>query len=283
MVKPDGSVCGRYANQLGYLTARHIIRCLFVGNGWGKTYTAAMDVNEQLQGRHTWQPSPKAPSLGVWVCPDFKQFRILAQEMIEPRVWDKGWVWNDTKATYRWPNGSTLYIVSTERDWTFLQGIQPRFVHFDEEPPLQLWREMRQRRRAGSNTRFSFSMTATQGMSWVEEELYTPWLKHHQDAGLPVAPGNDDAAMEAQLHPSIWCWPRGGVGDNPAGTEADVKWYAEGRWSSEEEKRVRNSGGFMRLAGNGVFDAAAIEWMRAQVAAAPKVSVGSLRAAKDAA
>lgn len=245
--------------QRQFHEAERPMRLLFPGNAWGKTTAIAIECDAWIQRSQRWRPTPERRITCIWFCPDFKQFDIIRPQ-IEEECLTRGWRFTSTDNKYTWPDGGRLFLASADRKWTFLQGINPDLIVFDEQPPLKVWREMLMRRRGRRKTEFCIAATATQGITWMAT-LYEQWADFHTDAGM-----DEMRAMLEQRHPEVWCWPRGGVHDNPGMDASDVAWYEGRTWSSDKEKKVRLYGGFENWAGDPVFDEAAVEWMRAQAA-----------------
>lgn len=247
--------------QLQFHQSTHTIRGLFPGNGFGKTTAVAAEIDAWCRHTNRWQQTPRWPIVAVWFCPQYSQFGLL-REQLETDIIGRNIAWRETRDGnfYEYPDGSRWYVASADRSWTFLQGINPDLVVFDEQPPIKLWREMKMRRRGRKKTRFIIAATATQGLTWMEGEVYTPWKEMHADLGFSV-----DTAVDEQLHPDIFCWPLGGIRDNPGADETDVQWYEKQEWSSEKEKKVRMHGGFEDWRGDTVFDDAAIEALRQEI------------------
>lgn len=214
------------------------------------------EVDAWLQGVSRWQTLPKTPTEVVWICPVFAQFAKLLPQL-EREILTKGYTYNGQTHIFRWPNGSRLHLFSGDGDWKDLQGINPHMIVFDEEPPLSLWREAMFRRRI-IKTRFVVAATATAPGSWMESEIYQPWLKHHG--------GDEEAGIARQQHPDIWCLPRGGIADNPGADADDVRHYetVATRNMTEKERRVRLRGGFANWLGDCIFDESGIEWQDAK-------------------
>lgn len=227
--------------------SRHRIRAMFVGNRSGKSIGMAREV--QGQADH-----PK--SVIVWVCPQFKQFDALRADF-EKIIFDADaeYVTDDF---YRWPNGSKCFIIPRERDWQFIQGINPDLVCIDEECPVSLYRELRARGAGLRDTRYLIGATATGGdITWMATDIYEVWARWHAERGM-----DEEAAMKAQMHPEIWCWPRGGIADNRAMTPEKVAYFQGLSWSNDKERVVRNQGGFVQWIGDAVFDLEVMEWVR---------------------
>ena len=108
---------------------------------------------------------------------------------------------------------------------------------------------MKMRRRGMRKTKFVFSATATQGMTWMYRDLYLPWLQHHRRLNL-----TEEEATSRQWHPRLWVWARGGITSNPGADAGDRDWYASQTFNSEAERAVRMNGGFADFSGQPVFD-----------------------------
>lgn len=241
-----------YRLQEAFHRSTHTIRALFPGNGWGKTTAIGAEVDAWLQGANRWQVTPPPPVEVVWVCPVFAQFLKLLPQL-EREILTKGYSYNGSSHIFTWPNKSRLHLFSGDGDWKDLQGINPHLFVFDEEPPLALWREALFRRRGRNKTRFLVGATATTPGSWMEAEIFKPWLDAHD--------GDEEQAIRQQRHPDIWCLPRGGLSDNPSASDEDVRHYEKVASSgmSAKEKKVRLRGGFANWLGDCIFDEDAIE------------------------
>jgi hypothetical protein len=253
--RQDWEAKDRY--QLQFHCSTHTIRAMFPGNGAGKTSTAAMEADFWAQGNHPYQFTPRPPVQVIWVCLKFQQMELLRQQL-EETVLTRGWEWTGSpKHCYRWPNGSQMYIISNDGSWESIQGIGPDLVIIDEECDSKLWRELTMRRRGRKQTRYVIAATATRGRRWMYQEIYEPWLKFHRDAGMDI-----DAASIKQGHPNIWCWPKGGIEDNPGAGKTDETWYKDALLlASPAERQVRLHGGFQDFNSSPVFDLDALEEM----------------------
>lgn len=235
--------------QAQFHAATQQTRSIFPGNRWGKTTAMAIEVQRcaDNEGR-----------VMIWVCPQFKQFDALRPQL-EEQVFDRDAVYVHDDH-YRWPNGSKMFVIPRERDWQFIQGINPDLVCIDEECPVSLWRELRARGAGLRNTRYIIAATATSGdLTWMASDIYEVWLKYHTERGC-----DEEQAMALQLHPDIWCWPRGGIADNSAMSPDKVAYFHGLTWGSEKERRVRQSGGFIQWVGDAVFPFDDLEWLRAR-------------------
>jgi hypothetical protein len=243
--------------QYRFHTAGQRFRAMFPGNGAGKTTTMGVEVDWWIQHNHPYRRIPTWPILAVWFTLKFQQFEVL-REQLERKCLTRGWRWDGQKHCYKWANGGRLFIFSADADWSAAQGINPDLICFDENPPVKIWREMQMRRRGDKKTEFLVAATATKGLTWMFSDLFQPWLEFHEKLGM-----SEDQAMVAQLHPHIFCWPRGGLEDNPGADEDDKRHYNEVvRYGSAAEKAVRTGGGFQDLNSSPVFDPDAIEALK---------------------
>lgn len=255
-----GPRAGMSSGQWQCHNSLHPIRVAAPGNGWGGTVMMGYEVDAWCRHTNRWQITPAGPVQCVWFCPEFRQLALMMAELREncfgpiPVMKESGF----GGPHMEWPDKSKLFFASYDRSWSHLQGIPLDLALFDEEPPVQLWREMLQRRRTKRKTKFMCKATQTMSDGWMGgDELYGKWLEFHAARGL-----TEDQAMDAQLHGDIWCWPKGGIMDNPGADQADVDWYLNRTWPSDKERNVRLYGGFQSWAGDPVFDPAGVERLR---------------------
>jgi hypothetical protein len=258
---------GMPSGQLQFHKSLHPARIVASGNGWGGTTAMACEVDAWCRGTNRWQITPKPPVQVIWFCPMYKQFEILREQLVSfafgqvPKFFASG-----PKLGFKWPNGSQVFLGSYDTSWTHFQGIQPHLIAFDEQPPPALWREMRQRRRSRSRlTRFICKATQTEGWSWMGVEIYNAWLEHHKQLGL-----DEDQAMQQQLHPFFFVWPKGGIHDNPDVSDEICREKEIEAWPSKRERKVRLYGGFENWSGDCVFDEEGMDRMRLRAVALEK-------------
>lgn len=256
--------------QLQFHRAPHVFRIAAPGNGFGKTTLAAVEIDWWGHGDHPWQklPTRRAFRQMMWVAQKFQQFEMMKPQL---EAWWPEYVRSSWRGqpfnNYTWPDGSQLFVITSETDWETIQGIEPDLIVMDEEPSVALWRELQRRRRGKVETRFVVTATATKGLTWTYRELYLPWQKYHQTRGIP-----EGEAMQRQEHrfedteladlPGIWCWPQGSHADNPTATLKSWALYQQMTAGSEAERQVRLYGGFRDFSGSPVFNPDAIDRMR---------------------
>lgn len=254
----------------------HPIRLMVPGNGWGKSMVCGIESSWWVKHTHPYRKTPSHPVMVLWVCNMLAQFKFMAEGTLRPKCWGTAGCKvvhtnNGIPTEFIWPHGDTIKVFSSENPWESIQGIPVDLVIFDEQPPLNLYRELLRRRRTDRKTEFMIAATATKGSSWMEREIYAPWLEYHRGLGLDV-----DQATACQKHPRIFVWPRGSIADNPAADAEDVAEYAAQTWSSDAEKRVRDHGGFADFNGTPVFSQAAIEAMLANARKIPQTKMSMM-------
>ena len=242
--------------QLQFHLADHMHRWLYPGNGFGKTRAMAEEFNAYCTHSNRWKRTPKWPVICIWWAQQYDQFELLKPQIEEETIGDQA-VWIESKHHYLYPDGSKWYVLSCDRKWTSIQGINPDLVGYDEQPKLSIFREMEMRRRGKRKTRYIGAATATQGMSWMFDEVYKPWKERHDSLSV-----SEDQALLMQAHSKFWVWPKGGIDDNPGADEDDKHHYHTTTWTSEKEKRVRLYGGFEDWTGDPIFNAEAVERLR---------------------
>jgi hypothetical protein len=239
--------------QRQFHEAKHIIRLLAPGNGWGKSCALSVEIAYWIGHCHPFQETPEWPVQVFLVIRKFDQWEKVRG--VWEQWWPAGWVYNTQKKTYQWPSGDKIHLITDETDWTSEQGSNPDLIVIDETCPSALWRELRMRRRGAKQTRFCIGATQTEGLTWMYSELYVPWLEAHKTLGMGEA-----EAHRAQSHrypgmktPGVFVWCSGGIQDNPTAKSEDLAFYQSANFASEAERAVRLGGGFRDFAGTPVF------------------------------
>ena len=236
------------------------MRFLCPGNGWGKSVCAGHEVAAWMTHTNRWRQTPGRPITACWFPEDYKQFSIMLTKLRE-KCWGPVPAWKEQRHTLTWPDGGTLYVVPKERNWKHIQGIPIDLAIFDEHFPKALYTEIQMRRRGDQPTEIVIAATMTLGLTWEYRAIYKPWLDYHASLGI-----GEDAAMLTQGHHSIFCWPKGGIQDNPSMSAEDRRHIEQDVvYSSDKEKIVRTGGGFQDWRGDPVFDEAGVAWMKAEM------------------
>ena len=253
-VRPWNAVRAHLNGQAQALASKHTYRILVPGNGYGKTTCMAMDADMLMQRDDPYKPEmiPDRPTTAIWVTQKYQQFEVMRSDLEE--IFTPGWKWAEQKHVYVWPNGSKLFVLSSDSDWTAIQGVQIDAVYFDEHPDRQLWVELLYRRRGKKRTRYMVAATMTQGLTWFVRDQIQPieqWAIEHGQT--------KQQRLRRQEHPTTFLWDTGGIQDNPSMTEEDFEHYESITAAGEKEKQVRLFGGYADFTGQAVFDQAALD------------------------
>jgi len=255
---------GRPSGQLQFHLAPHIKRYICSGNGLGGTRAMAAEVDAWCRHTNRWQETPAWPVIVIWFCEVYSQFGKLRRDLEAfafgdvPRYIEGG----TEGARYVWPDGSTMYLGSYDSSWRRFEGIEADLIVFDEQPPEDLHERMMVRRRGKRSTKYISKASQVHGLSWMAEGLYRPWIKYHKDHGIH----DEEAMMQAQIHPDLWLWPKGGAHDNPAVTDEQIQFLERQIFKSEKARKVSLFGGFESFSGEPVFSDVAIELQRKRLA-----------------
>lgn len=244
--------------QIQALCSDATYRILVPGNGWGKTTCMAIDADLLMQRDDHWKPQcmpePDRPTMAVWFCMKYPQWRIMQADV--ESLFTSGWAWHEQMKFYSWPNGSKLFIMSSDSTSESIQGIQLDAVYFDEHPDRKFWNEMMYRRRGKKKTRYMVAATMTLGITWFVKGIIQPWEERCKKMGLTNA-----QAIQQQPDPKTFVWNVGGIESNPSMSRADFDHYAEQMTLSEKERHVRLHGGYADFVGEPVFDLKALSRM----------------------
>lgn len=244
-----------HAGQEAFHRAKQRIRWATTGNRFGKTTMMAVEFDWWIQKSHPYRVIPDEFIEAWWFCPQVRQFDQLRRQL-DASAFTQGYRFNASDMTFTWDGKGKLWIIPQDRDWHYIQGPNPHVIGLDEEPPHALWGELFTRGIGTRATVYMGAMTSTHGLSWVETELYKPWLDHHAARGLGV-----DQAAIAQLHPDIWFLPEGGVEDNPNISPQEAKRLLDHDYGHPGLNKVRKRGGFAAVGVSSVFDGLALEAM----------------------
>jgi len=179
------------------------------GNRSGKTTSGINEDIWWLTGRHPYLKLPEPPLLGRVITVDFKNGMtkiILPQlsQWIPPSdLVDGSWErsWNGSKHNLTLANGSQLEVMSYDQELEKFAGVPRHFMHFDEEPPFDIFKECKARL-VDYNGRWWMTMTPVEGMTWTYDEI---WEKRASDlidvvtVDIRDNPYLDEEAIEALL------------------------------------------------------------------------------------
>ena len=203
------------------------------GNRAGKTVGGTVEDIWWLTGRHPYRETPPPPVRGRIVGVDFLNGieKILRPEMARwlPLSELKGGSWSSayskSERVLTLENGSTVEYMSYDQDLDKFAGTSRHFVHFDEEPPQDIFIEcsMRLIDTGGS---WWMTMTPVEGMTWIFDDIY-----------LPGVEGTNSLISVIQVDMS----------ENPHLSQGEIDNFMLGL--SDEERIARKQGKFVQLGG----------------------------------
>ena len=151
------------------------------GNRSGKTTGGIIEDLWWATGRHPYRPVPSGGVRGRIVSVDFVngiEKNIIPQLKQWCPVGDlRGGSWETAYdkglRTLHFKNGSFIELMSYDQDLDKFSGTSRHFVHFDEEPPEDIYTE-NLARLVDTHGSFWITMTPIEGMTWIYETLYEP-------------------------------------------------------------------------------------------------------------
>lgn len=212
-------------------SGRH--RLYIGGNRSGKTTGGIAEDLWWLSGRHPYRQVPNGGVRGRIVGVDFLNGieKILKPEFMRwcPVADLRGGSWSDAyntqERTLHFENGSFVEFMSYDQDVDKFAGTSRHFVHFDEEPPQDIYIECVARLvdTAGS---WWMTLTPVMGMQWMYDDIYIPG-KNNPDSHISV--------VEVEM------W------ENPHLPPEEIKSFLESL--PEEDRDARVKGKFTRRGG----------------------------------
>lgn len=184
-LNPDANTYQPHAKQVAFHKSQSQGRLYIGGNRSGKTVGGVIECIWWLTHRHPYRATPKGPVRGRLVCVDFpngweKIVKPVLTQWIPSSALING-SWDDSfdkrYRTLHLANGSFLEIMSYDQEVEAFAGASLHFIHFDEEPPKEIWDECRMRLMDTGGS-WWISMTPVEGMEWIEDDLYEPFVKH---------------------------------------------------------------------------------------------------------
>lgn len=202
------------------------------GNRSGKTTGGICEDIWWLTGKHPFQKTPTPPIIGRICTVDFKNG---VHKFILPQL--RQWLpvsalingsWEDSYSgatnTLTLENGSEVEIMSYEQDLDKFAGVPRHFIHFDEEPPKNIFGECKARL-IDYKGKYWLTMTPVDGMTWTYDEIYEP--------GIEGSPLIDVIVVD--------------MTDNPHIGQTEINEFLEGL--DPEEKIIRGQGKYIAIGG----------------------------------
>lgn len=219
--------------QVAFHAADRRHRLYIGGNRSGKTTAGIAEDIWWLRGQHPYRETPPPPVRGRICGVDFNYGveQILKPEFMRwcPLSELKGgsWytAWDRETRTVTFENGSFVEFKSYDQDVEKFAGTSRHFVHFDEEPPQDIYIECIARLvdTAGS---WWMTLTPVQGMIWMYDEIFVKG-QSDPEAGISV--------IEVDMH------------ENPYISEEEINTFIAAL--PEEDREARAKGKFNRRGG----------------------------------
>lgn len=209
------------------------LRLYIGGNRSGKTTGGVVEDIWWITGKHPYLVTPPPPITLRSVCVDFlygieqiirpQVARWLPLSEIKGGSWEKGY--SKELRTLTLENGSTIEFMSYEQAVEKFSGTSRNAIHFDEEPPKNIFTECKARTIDVSGSMW-ITMTPLNGMTWIFDEIYLPG-KSGMDPNISV--------VEIEMT------------ENPYLPDGEVSSFLSGLTKDERESRVR--GKFVQIGG----------------------------------
>lgn len=220
-----------HIKQQQFHKAETVGRLYIGGNRSGKTVGGIVEDIWWLTRRHPYLKTPDRPIKGRIVGVDFpngiqKIILPIFRQWIPPSELINGsWEdsWSASMRTLTLQNGSFCEFMSYDQELDSFAGTSRDFVHFDEEPPRNIFNENKMRL-IDVKGKWWITMTPVEGMTWVYEVL---WENRGIDKNLTVV----EVGME----------------ENPYLPEGSADVLLQGL--EEEEREARKYGRFVSITG----------------------------------
>lgn len=161
------------------------------GNRSGKTTGGIVEDLYWASGRHPYRETPKGGVRGRIVSVDFINGinKIIIPELkrwcvtsdLRGGSWDTAY--DKFERVLNFANGSFIELMSYDQDLDKFAGTSRHFVHFDEEPPQDIFTE-NTARLVDTGGSYWITMTPVEGMTWVYDTIYEPGIS--EDSGITV-------------------------------------------------------------------------------------------------
>lgn len=222
-----------HAKQELFHKSQSRIKLYIGGNRSGKTVGGITEDLFWLRGKHPFRRTPDAPVRGRIVSTDFTNGmeKIIIPNLLRftPISELRGGSWysayDNQTHILNFQNGSFVELMSYEQDLEKFSGTSRHFIHFDEEPPQDIYGECRARL-VDTGGSLWITMTPVEGMTWVFDDLYEPGIDNKLGAV---------EIIEIDMT------------ENPYISPAEIDFLSSGM--DEEEVNARVHGRFVEIAG----------------------------------
>lgn len=234
-VSPDVNSYKPHNKQVMFHTSDHYTRLYIGGNRSGKTTGGIVEDIWWLTGKHPYMETPNPsirPVMGRLVSVDFingiKKIIIpqLKQWIPPSQLFGGSWftAYSESERVLTLENNSQLELMSYDQDLDKFAGTSRDFIHFDEEPPYDIYNECKMRL-IDRKGRLWITMTPVEGMTWMHDDVYEPGILGDKNIKI----------IEVDMH------------ENPHIDPEEIERATAGL--SEEEKQARIEGKFVQMGG----------------------------------
>lgn len=202
------------------------------GNRSGKTTGGIVEDIWWLNRQHPYRKIPDRAIAGRIVSVDFINgiSKIIIPQLKQwiPPSQLRGGSWysayDSQDRVLNFENGSFVELMSYDQDLDKFAGTSRDFIHYDEEPPKDIYTECKARLidRKGSSW---MTMTPVEGMTWIYDEIYEPGI---------LGEGNI-SVIEVDM------------AENPHLDKEEIDTFLEGL--DEDERNARGHGKFVQMGG----------------------------------
>lgn len=248
--------------QLLFHMATDHIRCYIGGNRSGKTYSAVVEDIWWCSKTHPYKKMPPGPVRGRVVAVDFKDgvdqilvplFKsLMVPSMLVNGNWEDSY--SDSKHLLTFSNGSFIEFMSYEQSVEKFAGTSRHFVHYDEEPPKDIYNEC-QARLVDTEGDSWISMTPINGATWVFDDLYEPAVES-PDKKIIIEATMDIGQVFSSEEFEITVIEVG-MNENPHISEKARNRFLKSL-TDDDERKARSKGTFLTLGGK-VFKTFSVE------------------------
>lgn len=232
--KPSIHRYAPHAKQIQFHQSRARIKLYIGGNRSGKTVGGVTEDVYRLRGSHPLRKVPEGPVRGRIVTTSYNEGvnMVIIPELsrwLPPSDLING-SWEDSyhgaKRVLTLANGSTCELMSYDQKLEKFAGTSRHFIHFDEEPPKDIYIENKLRLLDTAGDMY-ITMTPVEGMTWVYDDLYEPGLR----------PGNKEGIEVITIDTT----------ENPHVSEEEIEHVLAGL--DENDRKARKEGKFVQIGG----------------------------------
>lgn len=249
---PDMSGYRPHSKQMAFHSSDDYLRLYLGGNRAGKTHGGVIEDLWWATGTHPYLKTPPPPvrirvcvtdfilGLGEVMLPKFKA--LARSKDLKGGSWDRAYNQQNRKLTFA--NGSEIQFMSYEQDLNKFAGTSQHAIHFDEEPPKDIYNECAARV-IDTDGKLWVTMTPVDGITWVYDELFDK-VRNAPDKVILI--GQDKHIAPAYRSPiAETTVVEVGTEENPfVSAKARERFFAT---LDDDERSARSQGQFVAVGG----------------------------------